>query len=64
MAVEGVNFRRIARQLKVNHQSVINWVNAHAGKLPEQPPVPDKVTTVELDEVFTFLGKKKTKSTS
>src|SRR5258708_14207118 len=64
MAVDGMNFRRIARQLGVNHQSVINWVNAHASRLPNKPPVPDKVTTVELDEVFTWIGKKKTKSTS
>ena len=64
MAVDGVNFRRIARHLKVNHQSVINWVNAHASKLPNNPPMPDRVTTVELDEVFTWVGKKKTKSSS
>ncbi len=64
MAVDGVNFRRIARHLKVNHQSVINWVNAHASQLPDAPPVPEKVTTVELDEVFTWVGKKKTKSSS
>ena len=64
MAVDGVNFRRIARQLGVNHQSVINWVNAHAAKLPANAPVPERVTTVELDEVFTWVGKKKTKSSS
>src|SRR5258708_206610 len=64
MAVDGVNFRRIARQLKVNHQSVINWVNAHPSQLPNEPPAPEKVTTVELDEVFTWVGQKKTKSSS
>ena len=62
MYVDGINFRRIARHLGVHHQSVINWVNAHADELPEAP-VPDKVETVEMDELFTFIGGKKTRST-
>lgn len=62
--VDGMNFRRIARQLKVNHQSVINWVNAHVARLPKQSPQPDKVTTIEMDELFTYVGKKKTKPIS
>jgi len=28
--VDGMNIRRIARTLGVNHQSVVNWVNAHS----------------------------------
>ena len=31
---DGMNFGRIARQLGVNHQSVINWVNAYSAQLP------------------------------
>lgn len=62
--VDGMNFRRIARHLKVNHQTVINWVNAYSRALPDQTPQPDVVTTVELDEVFTFIGDKKTGRTS
>ncbi|MEB2287653.1 MAG: helix-turn-helix domain-containing protein [Anaerolineae bacterium] len=38
--VDGMSFRRIARTLGVAHRSVINWVNAYADHLPEQPPVP------------------------
>jgi transposase len=65
MYVDGMNFRRIARTLGVAHRSVINWVNAHADQLPEQPPVPAPELEVnELDELFTFVGDKKTKSTS
>src|SRR4051812_38348130 len=56
--VDGMNFRRIARQLGVNHQSVINWVNAHSTNLPEQTVQPNKVTTIEMDELFTYVGKK------
>lgn len=65
MYVDGMNFRRIARHLKVNHQSVINWVNAHAATIAPTPPLPDKKPNiVELDELFTFVGDKKTKPTS
>jgi len=63
--VDGLNFRRIARHVKVNHHTVINWVNAHAASLPSTPPLPDKTPNiVELDEVFTFTWDKKTKPTS
>jgi transposase-like protein len=64
MYIDGMNFRRIARQLGVHHQTIINWVNAHAATLPDQPPFPAEVTVVEQDELFTFIGSKKTKSTS
>ena len=57
--VEGMNQRRIARILHVNHQSVANWVNAHAHHLPNAP-VPARVETAELDELFTFVERKKT----
>ena len=63
--VDGMNFRRIGRTLGVNHQSVINWVNDHVVKLPDEPPLPDEVPEVaELDELFTFVGEKKTEPTS
>lgn len=62
MYVDGMNFRRIAR---TSHRSVINWVNAHADHLPDHPPVPAEDLEVnELDELFTFVEDKKTKSTS
>ncbi|MBT7073656.1 MAG: IS1 family transposase, partial [Anaerolineae bacterium] len=43
-------------------QSVINWVNAYASGLPEAP-TPEEVDTVEMDELYTFIGEKKTGST-
>src|SRR5947207_1508034 len=33
--LERMSFRGIAKVLRVNHQSVINWVNAHHLHLPE-----------------------------
>ena len=63
--IDGMNFRRIARTLQVSRQSVANWVKAYAQSLPDQPPWPAQQLEVnELDELFTFIGSKKTKSTS
>jgi transposase-like protein len=61
--IDGGNLRRVARQLGVNHQSVANWVNAHAAPLPDAP-LPDQVETIEMDELHTFIERKKTKPTS
>jgi transposase-like protein len=58
--VDGRNRRQIARQLGVVHQTVANWVAAHADALPAQPPPPPSVETAELDELYTFVGDKKT----
>jgi transposase-like protein len=61
--VDGANLRRIGRQLGVHHQTVANWVKAYVEHLPEAP-LPAEVKTAELDELFTFIGQKKTGSTS
>jgi transposase len=63
MYVDGLNLRRIARHLGVNHQSVANWVNAYSAQLPSAPQ-PAGVDIIEMDEVYTFVGEKKTKSSS
>ncbi len=65
MYVDGLNFRRIARTLQANHQSVINWVNAHIAGLPDVPPqTADRPEVVELDELFTFVGEKSNQPSS
>ncbi len=64
MYVDGLNFRRIARLLGLHHQSVINWVDAAADRVPDAPPVPSEIGTAELDELYTFVESKKTTSTS
>ena len=66
--VDDTNFRRIARYLSDNHQSVINWINQAAANLPA-PPLPKErqkeasVETLELDELFTFVSQKKSQPT-
>ena len=60
--LEGNGFRRIGRLLSVNHQSVANWVNfAHAQLKARHPPAsePETAGTLEMDELFTFVGAKK-----
>jgi len=61
--VEGNSQRAIGRILKVNQQTVANWISAYVDQLPPAP-VPEKPPEAELDELYTFLQKKKTKSTS
>jgi transposase-like protein len=63
MYVEGNSYGSIARILKINPQSVANWVQNYSVKLPPAP-LPNKVKRAELDELYTFVGRKKTKSTS
>jgi transposase len=64
MYLDGMNFRKIARHLGVVHQTVINWITTEADRLPDQPAQPESVETAELDELFTFVGEKKTVPTS
>jgi transposase-like protein len=62
MYVDGGNLRRIARHLKVSPQTIAYWVTDIAEALPNVP-LPEKVQDAEMDEMFTFIGDKKTKST-
>src|SRR3982750_433093 len=65
MYIDGLNLRRIGRLLGIDHQTVANWVNRQAQALPDEPPRPKgQVQVSELDELFSFVGDKKTKSTS
>ena len=60
--VDGTNLRRTARQVGVHHTTIMRWVKEYVQRLPEAPQ-PKKVKTAEMDELFTFIGSKKTKST-
>ncbi len=62
--LEGTSLRAIGRLLHLNHQTVANWVAAAADKLPEQVSDHAATNDVELDELFSFVNKKKSKSTS
>ena len=62
MYVDGGNLRRIARHLKIAPQTVAYWVTEVAKAMPNAP-VPSEVKEAEMDEIFTFIGDKKTEST-
>lgn len=59
MYIDGSGLRRTGRQVGVHHQTVANWVKTQAEQLPS-PPMPPEVKTAEFDEIFTYIGDKKT----
>ena len=61
--IDGAGLRRTGRQLGVHHQTVANWTKARAEQLPEAP-LPAQVKAAEFDEIFTYIGDKKTESIS
>ena len=65
LVLDGNSQRQAARHLGVAPQSVANWLREYADTLPnELPGPPTPVEVAEQDELFTFIGDKKTKSTS
>ena len=61
--LEGMSLRAIGRQLGVHHQSVANWVDAAEARLPYQVADTTPTEVVEIDELFTHVGKKTDVST-
>ncbi len=61
MSVDGINYRRIAGFIGVDHKTVIRWVKAHTDQsMPA--PVPHDLNNAELDALFTYVEQKKTSS--
>jgi transposase-like protein len=62
--LEGTSLRAIGRQLGVHHQSVANWVNAHHDiQLPHHVEDTTPAETIEIDELYTYVGKKSVRRT-
>jgi len=61
MYLEGNGLRRIGRFLQVVHQTVANWLQLAHTQLPTPVPQPSLSKVTELDELYTFVGQKKTK---
>ena len=61
MYIDGSGFRQTGRQLGIHHQTVSNWAKEEAEQLPKAP-MPNEVKTAEFDELFTYIGDKKTES--
>ena len=59
MYVNGMGIRAIARVKKIHHTTIINWIK-QVGELLPNSYSPDRTPQVgELDELETFVGKKK-----
>jgi transposase-like protein len=59
MYLEGLGFHSIGRLLGVSHVSVLNWIRKYGSQLVEiRNPRPTKI--VELDEIHSYVGHKKT----
>jgi transposase-like protein len=59
MYVNGLGFRAIERVTGVNHNTVIRWVRNSAIALPDAPEVSEIAELTEIDQLQTFVGKKK-----
>ncbi len=57
----GLSMNAIARLLKVSTPAVLRWVRTFAEKSYEKPE-PGEAVIVELDEMWHYLGSKKTSS--
>ena len=57
--LEGLGFHSIARLLDVSHVTVMNWIKKFGASL-SLIRNPKPVKTMELDEMHTYLGSKKT----
>ncbi|MDN5296737.1 MAG: hypothetical protein PWQ71_843 [Bacteroidota bacterium] len=57
--LEGLGFRSIGRFLKVSHVTVFNWIKDFGEKTDEFRN-PGDIEIIELDEMHTYIGQKKT----
>ncbi len=61
MYVNGMGFRGIELLSGIHHNTVINWVRENGLSLPDAPESEEIPEITELDELQTFIGKKKNK---
>ena len=59
MYVNGSGFPSIERVMGVHHTTVINWVKEIGNKLEKTPPASEIPEITQIDELQTFVGKKK-----
>ena len=59
MYTEGIAARRIERLEGVSHNSVLNWVREEVQSKALEPVPEQQLGTVEIDEMWSFVGSKK-----
>ena len=57
--LEGLGFRSIGRILEVGNVSILNWIRDF-GKSVLELKSDDEIEVVEMDEMHTYIGQKKT----
>ena len=57
--VNGMGFRAIQRVTGINHNTVINWVKQAGSSLANVPETEEIPEVTQVDELETFVGKKK-----
>lgn len=58
--LEGLGFRSIGRFLGVSNVTVLNWVRSFGEGVKSLQSVPGEIEMVELDEMHSYIGDKKT----
>ena len=58
--LEGLGFRSIGRILGVSNVSVLNWIKDFGEKVQELHSANQEIEFVEVDELHTYVGLKKT----
>ncbi len=61
MYLNGMGFRAIARVTEIDHTTIINWVKKEGKTLPDAPQEDEIPEITEIDELQTFVGRKKDK---
>lgn len=59
MYLNGLGFRAIERIKKVHHTTIITWVKKIGSELPKSPDYDEIPEITQVDELETFVGKKK-----
>jgi transposase-like protein/IS1 family transposase len=58
--LEGLGFRAMGRILGVSNVSVLNWIHSFGKKVQELNSASQAIKLVEVDEMHTYIGSKKT----
>ena len=58
--LEGLGFRSIGRFLGVSNVSVLNWIKSFGESVASLHSAKDEIEVVELDEMHSYIGSKKT----
>jgi transposase-like protein len=53
------SYRMMGKILGIDHTQVYRWIRSFGESLPE-PAIPDNITEIEFDEMWHFIGSKKT----